>query len=480
MIPSSLHRKVSAVLVAAMLLLTALPLPISALTPYSGYSMSSAYKSSIYYENLLSLTLTGNGASDVLMVAMSQLGYHEGNSDSDFGGTNTAGSKNFVEYNRLYGKLDNNEGNGTSYGYAWCASFVNWCLRQAGISRSIAGGEVSCSRWIRDFLVPSGLWEDSPSAGGRYTPKAGDLIFFRKAGSSALSTHVGLVLYTDGTYVYTVEGNTASGDVALDSYNLQDSYIIGYGTPQYKTNGDAVCDYARSGKTSGIYIVSASELNVRTAPTTASRIIGTLKRGLMVEVLSFETGFAKIKTAEGTAYTSLYYLKLVTVPKPPVYTVTFLDGDGSTVLSVLSCEEGLLPTAPNVGNRESGGVVYTFVGWSQEIVPAVSDMTYVALFEEKTISSGDGTGDTDGTGGETGSDSDPEIGGEADGEPLPDTNGQTPPDTDGATRDEESDTNADSTSAGCNATVGTAALGTTIVAALFGTVVLRKKKNGVA
>ena len=84
------------------------------------YNMTDAYKSSKFYKNLTSLSLSGDGARDVVAIAMSQVGYHEGNSESDFDGESKNGTNDFVEYNVLYGKLDNGQGNGLSYGYYWC------------------------------------------------------------------------------------------------------------------------------------------------------------------------------------------------------------------------------------------------------------------------------------------------------------------------------------------------------------------------
>lgn len=397
---TSLYRYVTAVLLSALLLFPILSLSAYALSPHS-YNMSKDYKNSIFYENLASLTLSGNGAADLLAVAMSQLGYHEGNSASDFAGANASGSKNFVEYNRLYGKLDNNEGNGYSYGYAWCASFVNWCLRQANIDYGITSGEVSCTRWINEFLKPKGLFRDSPARGGYYKPKAGDLIFFKKAGSSLLSTHVGIVRYADGTYVHTVEGNTASGTVALDAYLLDDSYIIGYGVPSYKTGNAEICDYRNSGKIAGTYIVTADTLNVRAQASANSSRLTSLKKATLVEVEGFENGFAKITTKDGVrGYASRYYLELVTIPQKSYHTVLFLDDDGSTVLAELSVEEGALPIAPTVPDVIRNEIRFTHVGWSQELLPVKGNTTFVAVYaalDAPAEGGADGGADTSGT-----------------------------------------------------------------------------------
>ena len=105
------------------LMICAAILPAGAVKPV--YEFGGEYQSSPYYNNLLSYELTGDGRYDALAVAFTQLGYHEGDSDAEMNGENGSGSRNFVEYNRMYGKLDNGEGNGMSYGYSWCAAFVS-------------------------------------------------------------------------------------------------------------------------------------------------------------------------------------------------------------------------------------------------------------------------------------------------------------------------------------------------------------------
>ena len=140
------YRRIIGVLSAVLMVFSLVSLEILdvyAITPT--YEVSSDYKKSKYYDNLSRLTLTGNQRSDVVRVALTQLGYHEGNSDKDFAGGNTQGSRNFVEYNRYHGRYDNNEGNGVSYGYYWCASFATWCAVQAGIPESIVPTKVNAT-----------------------------------------------------------------------------------------------------------------------------------------------------------------------------------------------------------------------------------------------------------------------------------------------------------------------------------------------
>ncbi len=239
------------------------------------YQVSEEYKSGKYYEHLRRIELTGDQATDVISIALSQLGYHEGDSDADLDGMNFEGTKNFVEYNVLYGKLDNQEGNGLSYGYAWCAAFVNWCLRQARVEKTASGTEVSCRRWLAD-CKDMGIYVEKDG----YAPKTADLIFFKDADSSVTSTHIGIVLYSDENRVYTIEGNASSGSalsiaghyVCLKSYKLSDSYIVAYASPKYKTD-ENVLKVDRSGTemSSGLYI-SKSEMNVYSDEVSGKKI----------------------------------------------------------------------------------------------------------------------------------------------------------------------------------------------------------------
>lgn len=232
---------------------------------------SAAYKESEYYEKLTSLTLTGDGRTDLIAVALSQLGYTEGNENGAFGG-NENGSDNFTEYNYNMGSF------GSGYGgrdYPWCASFVSFCLLQSGTHdqskisdwcRKNEGDpnyiwrEVSCNRWAKQ-LRSCGYFRNSVRFGGNYIPISGDLIFFTE--DAKLESHIGIVLYCDGEYVYTVEGNTSSasgletngGGVYTKSYRLSSSYIRGYGVLPYKVNNNIHhIDYSGANPTAGIFI----------------------------------------------------------------------------------------------------------------------------------------------------------------------------------------------------------------------------------
>ncbi len=300
-------RRIFAVGCISFLLLRSAAIPLAALTPT--YTITGAYKSSQYHKNIETITKTGDAAFDAVAAALSQIDYHEGNSKADFDGENSAGSKNYTEYNRAMGTISG------SYSYAWCAAFVSWCLDVAGAKESAGGKFTSCTLWV-ERLQELGLYSTRASG---YTPKAGDLIFFRSAGVSRASDHVGIVRFVKGGRVYTVEGNS-SNKVALRDYALTDTYIVGYGKPKYTGTPLSKTALQLEDSAAGLYIVTNDFVNVRAAPAATTTKRGTLYRGALVEVGEITSGWGKITYQGKDAYISLDYADFVT---PVFYTVTY-------------------------------------------------------------------------------------------------------------------------------------------------------------
>ena len=102
----------------------------------------------------------------------------------------------------------------------WCACFVSWCYGQMGLSEPRFA---ACQSQGIPWFQSHGQW------GGRdYANIApGDAIFF-DWDLDGSADHVGIVVGTDGSRVYTVEGN--SGDACkIKSYSLDYQCIKGYG-----------------------------------------------------------------------------------------------------------------------------------------------------------------------------------------------------------------------------------------------------------
>lgn len=133
---------------------------------------------------------------------------------------------------------------GEWYGYqgGWCTTFVLWCFNQAGTAYSVklngaiipSGG--NCNSMISWFKNKGGY---HPASEG-YIPSSGDLVFFDWSGNGSCQ-HVGIVNYTSGSTVYTIEGN-CSGKVKAREYTKTGSKpynnisaIMGYASPNYSS-----------------------------------------------------------------------------------------------------------------------------------------------------------------------------------------------------------------------------------------------------
>ena len=102
----------------------------------------------------------------------------------------------------------------------WCACFVSWCYGQMGLPEPrFAGCQSQGVPWFQSH----GQW----GARGYDNLAPGDAIFF-DWDLDGRADHVGIVIGTDGSRVYTVEGN--SGDACkIRSYDVNYECIKGYG-----------------------------------------------------------------------------------------------------------------------------------------------------------------------------------------------------------------------------------------------------------
>ncbi len=131
---------------------------------------------------------------------------------------------------------------GEWYGYqgGWCTTFVLWVFNKAGQALDVdlysnivpSGG--NCNSMI-SWFKNKGRYHTFKSG---YKPKKGDLVFFDWSGNGS-SQHVGIVDYTDGSTVYTIEGN-CSAKVKARKYTSSGkkpynniSAIMGYGSPDF-------------------------------------------------------------------------------------------------------------------------------------------------------------------------------------------------------------------------------------------------------
>ncbi|MBQ4316901.1 MAG: CHAP domain-containing protein, partial [Clostridia bacterium] len=319
-------------------------------TAWNGASAS--YKSSKYYEHYTRIPLTGDGVTDTLALALSQLGYHEGASTSDMDGISSS-SGNYTEFNYNMGSAYTG-----GYTYEWCATFCSWALYQARQTDHGSGGtyqtlcryhkgesayiwrEIGCGHWVNN-LKSAGIWKYSQYYGGSYKPQPGDLIFFRSA------AHIGMVVYSDSSYVYTVEGNTsdaagvepAGGGVFFKKYALSSSSLDGYGHLPYKTNSSVKkIDYSGANPTTGLYISNAVKYVYSSA--TSSTVSYNMPRFTMFEVTEIASNGrlkATYKTSSGTTVTGWVLnntdrvIQLTSNAEPVNMTLKCVDDKGTTI-----------------------------------------------------------------------------------------------------------------------------------------------------
>lgn len=219
----------------------------------SFYTPSTQYKNSIYYQNAVNVTLTGNYADDLVAIARSQKGYTENNG--------------YTEYGYAFGN---------SYG-DWCAYFVSWCARAGNIPQDLIKSTGGAS--------PSQACFDMPykANDGTYSPRKGDLVFFGFPSQSGY-THVGIVtdissFASTGKFSY-IDGN--GGKPAIDvseqtkhkNWSYNGEVIKGFGVWNEQTSGSNTQTVV--GNCAECYVTTQpGTLNCRTGPGTEYPLVKT-------------------------------------------------------------------------------------------------------------------------------------------------------------------------------------------------------------
>ena len=199
------------------------------------YNATEAYTSSRYYQRLKAVRLTGDARTDALLVAFSQLGYHEGDSSSDLNGGNRRGTNNYTEYGYWFGTRP--MGGSSGFYHAWCAFFVSWCARQAGVPESVISNAAYAKPDGSHRSGGYGYFHLDALSPNDYAPGYGDLIFIDWSADDSWD-HVGFVFYCDEGRVATIEGN-AEDCVRYRVYDVNDPEIRAYCAPAYGDGGSA-------------------------------------------------------------------------------------------------------------------------------------------------------------------------------------------------------------------------------------------------
>ncbi|MCK9470987.1 MAG: CHAP domain-containing protein [Bacilli bacterium] len=168
---------------------------------YFGVKSKTTGKSGVIYIEVKGEENNVNYIERLINIALAEKGYKEG----QYGWTK------FGEwYKQGYENLD------------WCAMFVAWSSNEAGIPTTIIP-RLAKVEFMKNYYERIGRFEFSNSG---YIPNRGDIIMFGD------TSHVGIVTYVQNGRVHTIEGNT-SNTVAERSYALDDTYVLGYGIPDY-------------------------------------------------------------------------------------------------------------------------------------------------------------------------------------------------------------------------------------------------------
>lgn len=150
--------------------------------------------------------------SKLISVAQNEVGYHEKNSNANLDQKTASndGSGNYTKYMKEISPSTNPE--------AWCAAFVSWCARHAGIGKDEIPNYIGCSDG----------WSKIGNKVSNSNVKPGDLLF------KSNNHHTGIVKGKDDKYIYTIEGNH-SDKVAEVKHSISDTNWK-YARPKYKNN----------------------------------------------------------------------------------------------------------------------------------------------------------------------------------------------------------------------------------------------------
>lgn len=105
---------------------------------------------------------------------------------------------------------------------AWCADFVSWVFNEAGFpfSNPNSGSwRIPGTSTLTEYFQSSGFFHQADEAG--LVPQLGDVAVYDKE-SSAWGQHTNIVLGYDGTWLVTVGGNQAHGNVTVYRHRWDD------------------------------------------------------------------------------------------------------------------------------------------------------------------------------------------------------------------------------------------------------------------
>ena len=139
-----------------------------------------------------------NSGKQLIDIAAEEIGYQGRNSEGE-------GRGDYTKYGLFTG----------TNGQQWCASFVSWCVNQAGLSTKIIPKTASCN-YMKKNSVSYNNWNYDSI---KYINE-NDIIFFSSDGTQD-SHHVGIVYSVNNNKITLIEGNTGTDVVKKNTYTIE-------------------------------------------------------------------------------------------------------------------------------------------------------------------------------------------------------------------------------------------------------------------
>ena len=205
---------------------------------------SEYYYDSPFYLELVEVRPTGGLRNDMLEIARSQIGYHEGNRYSDLCGLNASGDDDFTEYGKYHGSI----------GTAWCSEFASWCVRMTGIPFTrISTSRCACATNFTEGTSASYYeWGETVYAGGDFESQGGEIIFWLfnddPYGPDDALSHTSILEEAidmgDNIIFHVIEGNTSNTVMENDYVLNKDGTLVDGGKLGYIISPDYISDNA--------------------------------------------------------------------------------------------------------------------------------------------------------------------------------------------------------------------------------------------
>lgn len=127
----------------------------------------------------------------------------------------------------------------------WCAIFVYYCCREAGIFLPIrypksSGRFGACGNWQEWAKDMDGFYHEADEM--NFQPEKGDIVIFEKLLSEFSYDHIGVVLSCDDNYIQVAEGNLDNKNISGTVHRNRYIHVAGYiripNDYSYTYNGD--------------------------------------------------------------------------------------------------------------------------------------------------------------------------------------------------------------------------------------------------